>query len=178
MDALLIQKLKENKKIASVRGVNLPISTKHSVNICRYITFLTLDRAKRDLKRVINKELAIPFYKFNRDIPHRKQLHGSKIKHGRYPEKASKYILKLLESLEKNAINMGMNPKKLVIVSATASKGTTVYGRIRMNIVRRKRTHIKIYAMEIDSLDPEKRYSKKALKTMVKQILKEWSQKA
>jgi len=176
MDAKLMEELRSAKKIAVVRAWNLPISRKNSVHVARVIKYLPLNKAKKYLEDVITKRRSIPFFRYCRDIPHRKDLNGP-IKFGRYPEKVAKYFLRLLNSLEKNAQYLGLNTNKLIIIHAAVHKGTTVWGRIRMRTVRRKRTHVEIVAMEIEQYDPEKRYSRKALKRLVGDVLKEWSQK-
>jgi len=176
MNTQLVQELKSAKKIAIVRSWNLPISRKHSVHVARAIKYLPIHKAKNYLEDVINLKRSIPCFRYNRDIGHKTDLQGS-VKAGRYPQKVARYFLKLLNSLEKNAQELGLNTSKLIIIHAAAHKGTTVPGRIRMNRVRRKRTHVEIYAMEIEQYDPSKRYSRKALKRLVENVLKEWSQK-
>jgi large subunit ribosomal protein L22 len=176
MDAKLVQELKSARKIAVVRAWNLPISRKNSVHVARAIKYLPLDKAKRYLEDVLSKKRSIPFFRYNRDVAHRSDLQGP-VKSGRYPEKVVKHFLRLLNSLEKNAQALGLNTDKLIIIHAAAHKGTTVPGRIRMNRVRRKRTHVEIIAMEIEQYESGKRYSKKALKRLVENVLQQWSQK-
>jgi len=180
MDAKLLQVLKEAKKIATVRAWNLPISRKNAVHVARFIKYLPLEKAKRYLQEVIELKRAVPYFRYNRDIPHRRELEGP-VPIGRYPVKVSKYFLKLLNSLEKNAQFLGLNTQKLIIIHAAAHKGTTLYTYKRRKkakvLVRKKSTHVEIVGMEIEQYDPNKRYSRKALKKLVKEILKEWSQK-
>ena len=178
MNAKLIQKLKKEKKLVSVKGINLPISRKKSVNIAKYIQYLPLKKAEEILKKVIKQEIAIPFYKYNRDIPHRKNI-DEKIKHGRYPVKPARYILKLLESLEKNAINLGLDPSKIFLAYIIVSKGNTMPAKMNRDgrIVRRKSTNIEIYGVYVEEYDPAKKYKKKELKAFAKKILREWLQK-
>ena len=167
-------KFPENVKVAKAYSWNLPISRKHSIEIARMVRYLPVKIAKEWLKKVINKEMAVPFFTYNRDIPHRPKGHMHpyfKVKFGRYPEKASKYILKVIESAEKNAINQGMDPNKLFIIHIAGNKGTTIYGRIRKWGVRRKRTHIEVILGENPEYDPNKKYPIKELKKMGKQLL-------
>ncbi|MEM0363772.1 MAG: 50S ribosomal protein L22, partial [Sulfolobaceae archaeon] len=49
-----------------------------------------------------------------------------KIKAGRYPKKAIKYVLKLIENAEANASNKGLNLDKLVIIHIASHKGITL----------------------------------------------------
>ncbi|AAR39056.1 NEQ204 [Nanoarchaeum equitans Kin4-M] len=157
------------ENVAKLYAHNLPISTKHAVEIAKMIRYLPLQLAKEMLQKVLDKELAVPFFRYNRDIPHRKkgQIHPYfKIKHGRFPENATKWILKELNSVEKNAINLGMDPNKLFIVHIAAHKGvrgyTSVYGRR----ARRKATHLEIMVAENKDYDPSKKYPLKELKRM------------
>ena len=45
---------------------------------------------------------------------------------GRYPQKAARYILKVLKNLEANAEYKGLDVDKLVIVHAQAKKGRVI----------------------------------------------------
>lgn len=175
MDAKLIEELKKAKKMVSVRGWNLPISWKVSYNISRYIKYLPVEKAIKRLEEVIELKRAIPYWRYNRDIPHRSNIDGG-IKQGRYPVKASKYFIKLLKSLEKNAEKLGLDKNKLIIVFSSAYKGNTRPLKLNKGgyLVRGKSTHVEIYAMEIEQYDPNKRYKRKELKNLVKNILKEW----
>jgi len=128
---------------ATVNGTNLGISMKTSVEVCRFLRNKTTEKAKKILQRVIEKKEAIPYLRYLKEIPHRK----GKMATGRYPFKASKTILDLIESAEANAQNKGMS-SKLMISHISAHKGTSQsrYGR---KIGRQaKRTHIKITLTE------------------------------
>jgi len=164
----------ENVKVAKAFSWNLPISRKHSIEIARMVRYLPVKLAKEWLRKVIEKEMAVPFFTYNRDIPHRKtnQIHPYfKVKFGRFPEKASRYILKVIESAEKNAINLGMNPEKLFIIHIAGHKGTTAYKIKRRWRVRRKLTHVEVILGEHPLYNPNQKYSVKELKKMGKQLL-------
>ncbi len=178
MNAKLISLLKEQKKLVIIKSHNLPISRKKTVNIAKYIKYLPLRTAKRYLEEVIEKKRAIPYYKYNRDTPHRKNI-DAKIKQGRYPVKPAKYLLKLLNSLEKNAINLGLDPSKIILLYILVNKGNTP--PIKINYegrrVRRKSTHVEIYGVFVDQFDPSRKYKRKELKGLIKSLIKEWLQK-
>ncbi|MEM4758014.1 MAG: 50S ribosomal protein L22 [Nanopusillaceae archaeon] len=178
MNSKLLYMLKEQKKLVSVKAYNLPISRKKTVNLARYIKYLPIKTAKRYLEAVIQKRIAIPFYKHDRDIPHRKNI-NAKIKQGRYPVKSSKYLLKLLDSLEKNAINMNLDPSKILIFHIAVNKGNTMPRKINYigRGVRRKSTHVEIYGIFVDQYDTSKKYKRKELKNLIKSLIKEWLQK-
>ncbi len=128
---------------AIVNGKNIPISRKHAIEIGDHIRGKSLVKAKEILNKVISKKLAIPFKRFKRDIGHKRGMAA-----GRYPVKASKEILKLLNSAEANALYKGLKSEDLFIEEFIANKGSTVwrYGR---NLRRKaKRTHIKIKLSE------------------------------
>lgn len=129
-------KIKKSEVI--VNGRNLPISTKYSSAICRFIKKKKIGDAIADLEQVLVNKKAVPM---KGEIPHRK---GKGIMSGRYPKKASKYFVKLLKSLQANAnANELDNP---LIVEAVANIGSRPYGRFGR--IRRKRTHVKIKAKE------------------------------
>ncbi|MEM4511207.1 MAG: 50S ribosomal protein L22 [Nanopusillaceae archaeon] len=178
MNSKLLYMLKEQKKLVSVKAYNLPISRKKTVNLVRYIRYLPLKIAKKYLELVIQKKIAIPFYKYNRDIPHRKNI-DAKIKQGRYPIKSAKYLLKLLDSLEKNAINMNLDPSKIFLLHVLVNKGNTMPRKINYigRGVRRKSTHIEIYGVFVDQYDTSRKYKRKELKNLIKSLIKEWLQK-
>jgi len=128
---------------AIANGASLKISTKQSVEICRLIRNKSIEKAKAILERVIEKKQAVPYLRYNKEIPHRK---GSMMT-GRYPIKASKEILKIIKNAEANAANRGM-PSNLTISHISAHKGASTprYGR---KIGREgKNTHIKITVSE------------------------------
>src|SRR3989344_3577675 len=92
---------------AIANGASLKISTKQSVEICRLIRNKSIEKAKAILERVIEKKQAVPYLRYNKEIPHRK---GSMMT-GRYPIKASKEILKKI--IEKKIV--AKNIKEYVI---------------------------------------------------------------
>ena len=132
------------ENIAKVHGKDLPISKKHAVEICDFIRGKPVQRSKELLQEVVNMERALPFRRFNKDMGHRK----GKIASGRYPKKASEMVIGLLESLEANAQNKGMDTKSLYIKTIIANKAHTPwhFGRLRRR--KMKRAHIEIIAME------------------------------
>ena len=190
MDSKLVSLLKENQKIVTVSSSNLPISRKDSEIVGRFIKYLTIPYAKKYLEMVIEKMLAIPYYRYKKKQAHHKNVMGN-VPYGRYPIKVSKYFIKLLNSLENNAKNLGLDPNKVVIVSVNVSKGDKFPGRLRvvkiktgpggirrtLIVVHKKASHIKIYGLYLESLDTSKKLKRKSLKQIVKQILEEWHQK-
>jgi len=131
------QKPKIKKNEAIVNGISVPISTKTSAAICKFIKRKTIPKAIADLEEVLKFKRAIPM---KGEIPHRK----GKIMAGRYPIYAVEHFIKLLKSLSANA---NMNElEEPIITEAVANKASQPYGR--SGAIKRKRTHIKIKVME------------------------------
>lgn len=145
------QKEKETKNkvskehFASLFVRDLPISTKQCVEICRFLRNKKLDKAKRMLNDVISKQRAVPFKKYNRDMGHKPGIAA-----GRYPVKAAKEILRLLNSVEANADNKGLDVDKLVLFDIHASQGMNQWHYGRKRRIRMKRTHIIIKVKELE----------------------------
>jgi len=131
-------KVKEKPKRtkAIVNALDIPISTKHSAAICRFIKRKEIQEAIRDLELVARIKKPVPM---KGEIPHRK----GRIMSGRFPEKAAREFIILLKSLSSNSVYHGLeNP---IIAEAVANIGSRPFGR---RGIRRKRTHIKIVAKE------------------------------
>lgn len=108
--------------IASAREVD--ISPKAAREICNFIKDKFLDQAKAYLEEVIVKKKAIPYKRHNKHVAHRKDLTGWPA--GRYPVKAAKKVLEVLENAENNAEFKGLDVDRMKIVHAAAQKGMTV----------------------------------------------------
>ncbi|MEM1988745.1 MAG: 50S ribosomal protein L22 [Candidatus Woesearchaeota archaeon] len=119
-------------------GKNLPISKKHSYEIANYIRYKPVAVARKILKDVIDMKAPIPYRRYNRDLAHKRAM-GS----GRYPVKASKYILQILENAINNAKQKGMDENKLKILHISVHKGTHMYRRGR-NYFTTKTAHVQI----------------------------------
>ncbi len=113
------------ERIAIARGKDLPIKWKHAVNICDAITSkpMFVEEAIEYLQRVIKKEEYVPFFKHRRHYGHRKGSDKWKWPQGAFPEKAARYILKVLESAKANAENMGLDVSRCIVFTMSAHKG-------------------------------------------------------
>ncbi len=131
------------KEIATAFGRGLPISTKQSVEICNFIRYKTVEETKKLLERVIEGKVAVPFKRYNKNVGHRK----GKIASGRYPMKASEYILGLVKNAEANAKNLGLG-SPLIISEAIANIGVRNWHPGRIRRIKAKRTHIKLVVKE------------------------------
>ncbi|MDO8623004.1 MAG: uL22 family ribosomal protein [archaeon] len=147
---------KKKKNFAVVNAKNLPLSTKCSSYICRFIKGKTTDECIAYLEEVIKKKKAIPM---KGEIPHRK----GKIMSGRFPRNASIEFIILLKSLAANAnYHEVENP---IITEAYANIASRPHGRFGRT--RKKRTHVTIKVKERKI--NEKRENKEKIKDTPKE---------
>ncbi|MFH1316091.1 MAG: 50S ribosomal protein L22 [Candidatus Woesearchaeota archaeon] len=133
----------KNENTASAIGRDLKISTKQCIEICKFINKKKVDDARNILQKVIEKKMAIPYTRFNGDIGHKR-----KIGPGRYPQNASKAILKMLNEVDANAQFKGLNTSQLVITQIKADKGANQWRFGRKRRIKAKNTMITIVAEE------------------------------
>ncbi len=105
-------------------GRELNISPKASREICLALKGLKLDEAKEFLEAVVDKRVPVPFRRYNKEIGHRRMPFKGYA--GRYPVKAARAILRLLEEMEANAEYKGLNVENLHIIHAAAQRGRKV----------------------------------------------------
>lgn len=139
-----MQQYRKNKMTkAIINGQSLPISTKHSVEICNFIRSKNLQKAKTQLELVLKKKLAIPLKYFHKDRGHKKGIGP-----GFYPQNASKEIINLLNGLEANARVKGMDVNTLFLETIIANKASRPRKPGRFFGRHAKRTNIKMIAIE------------------------------
>lgn len=137
----------ENKKseenAARVYGKLLPISTKQAIEICNFIRGRKVEDAKRLLDKVLKGETAVPFKRYNKGIGHKRKIGA-----GRYPKKASREIIRLLESANANAQFTGLNTSNLTIKKICANKASASWHFGRKRRRKMKRTDIEVVVEE------------------------------
>ena len=134
-------KKEEKKKIkkieAVVNGLSLPVSSKQSFAICKFIKNKEIGFAIKELEEILMHKKALPM---KGEIPHRR----GKIMSGRYPKNSITAFIKLLKSLNANSsVNEMSNP---IISKAYANFASRPYGKFGR--VRKKRTNVTIIATE------------------------------
>ncbi len=129
--------------MARASGKSIPVSFKHSIEICNFIRGKNVNYAKNVLNDVIKEKRAIPFKRFSDDVGHKKKMAA-----GRYPKKASKEILDIINLVEANAQFKGLNTSNLIITSISPNKASSVtrFGRKRGR--KAKRTNIEVFVQE------------------------------
>jgi len=111
---------------ASGREIN--ISPKAAREICRLLKGKSIDKAKKILEEIVQMKRSVPYARYHKKVPHRvrSQDHPA----GRYPVKAASEILKVVENLENNAINQGVDVGRFVITHARAHKGRVIKDQV------------------------------------------------
>jgi large subunit ribosomal protein L22 len=144
--------------LARASAQNLSVSTKHCVEICRYLRYKSTSQAKKILEEVIKLKKAIPFKRYNRDVGHKPGMAA-----GRFPRKAAAEVLKLIKSVEANAQFKGLNTSSLKITKILANKAAIPLtgGRQRTGT---KRTHLEIEVKETRAKEKQRTREKKELK--------------
>lgn len=137
-------------------GIGLPISVKHSVEVCAFIRGKELQLAKRLLQEVIAQRRAVPYRRYTFDLGHKAGMSS-----GRYPVSTCKEILRLLESAEANAQFKGMNTAHLTVVHVLAHKASEPHHAGRHRGRRMKRAHVEMLLAE---RAPQQRGSKGSVK--------------
>ena len=151
----------KDEHIAKASAQNLAISTKHCIEISKFLRYRPLSFAKAYIEDVIEQKKAIPFKRFNRDVGHKAGMAA-----GRYPVKAAKQFLALLNSVESNAQFKGLNTSGLKITKILANKASipSTGGRSRTGT---KRSNLEVEVKEVAA--KKKEAPKKGVKKEVKQ---------
>ncbi len=111
-------------KTAKCAGREYRISPKASVEICKAIKGMNIEDARKFLENVIVKKRAVAYRHYKKEIPHRRQ--ENKFYAGKYPIKAARIMIQLIDELEANAEYKGLNSEKLKIIHAAAHRGRKI----------------------------------------------------
>lgn len=148
----------DNETMARAQGISLPVSFKQSVEVCRFIKNRRYKDAVRMLEGVMEIKTPVPYRTFNRGgTGHRKGMGP-----GRYPQKASAYIIKLLKSAFANASQKGLDTESLVVKSAVAKQGPKTFHYGRKRGIKAKRTHVEVVVESVKKKAGEQKAAKAA----------------
>lgn len=149
---------------AKAYGRDLDISTKTTINICSMLRGMTVQKAITKLQNVIDFKEAVPFTRFMNGVGHRKGNMAA----GRFPQKASKAILALMNSAVANAANKGLS-EDLRIVHICAHRAATPLHQGRQRRRAMKKTHVELVLKEMEVKSaPKKAVNPKAKTKPVK----------
>lgn len=151
----------DTEHTAKAMGINLGISRKHAIEISNFIRMKKTIKAKTVLREIIGMKKPIPFTRFNNDVGHRR----GKMASGRYPVKASQQILTLINQVETNAQDKGLDTNSLIIKHMNAHKGETTWHSGRKRRRKMKRTNVEIIVEEIAKKEEKKQPKVKQTKT-------------
>jgi len=138
------------EKTAKAYGYELHCSPKDSRNICYAIRGMNVDAAKRYLEEIVEMKRALPAVFHKQKIAHRKGIGP-----GTYPQKAARYMLKVLKNAENNAEYKGFDVENLKITHASAYRGRVIRGFMpraqgRATDWNKKTTNIEIILEEVE----------------------------
>ncbi len=123
---------------AVARGQDLSISHKHATEVGNFIKGDSVEKARRKLEKVTEKELAVPYKRFNKNQAHR----SGDMDGGRYPVKTAEEILRLLNSAASNAVYEGLDEDRLHVTGFMANQGSRFHTPKRHRGRQPKRAHI------------------------------------
>ena len=141
----------EKTKHVRASSREIDVSHKHAREICVAIKDMYLNKAKEYLENVVAHKQPVPYRRYKNEVGHRSELEGFPA--GRYPIKAAREFLRLLDNLEANAEYKGMDLDRLAIIHASSYPGAKIrrftpraYGRNspRYNTL----VHLEVVAME------------------------------
>lgn len=147
----------DEEKTAKAMVWDAPISYKKVVDLARVIKGMRLQEAKRFLEEVAKGRQPVPVRRYHGKQAHHRGL-GDRFgwPAGRYPVKAAKILLKLLENVENNADVKGLDTERLRIIHLAVHKGPVLkrwmpraFGRSSPKF--RKRSHIEVVVEEEES---------------------------
>ena len=139
-----MNKIETEPHQARALGKNMPISWKDATEIGRFIKGDTTEKAENKLEKVIEKELPVPMTKFDSDAGHKSGAGDS----GKYPVKAAKHILELVQEAQANAEHQGLNTGALHIDNVITNQGTEYATPGRFRGEKTKAAHVNIIVGE------------------------------
>jgi large subunit ribosomal protein L22 len=111
------------EKTSKAIGKELHISRKHAHEISSAIKGMKVNIARGFLENVVLLKQAVPYKRHVKDVPHKRGMCT-----GRYPQKAAKEFLKVLQNAQSNARYKGFDSDNLRIKLVNTKKGHTFRG--------------------------------------------------
>ena len=116
-------KFEKNKHVrASLREAD--ISHKHAREVSLAIKGMYVNKAREFLENVVRLRQPVAYRRFKIQVGHRSNLQGFPA--GRFPVKASKEFLHLLDNLEANTEYKGMDLDRLKLIHVSAYPGVKI----------------------------------------------------
>ncbi len=108
---------------AKARAKDQPISPKFAREVAGMVRGMKVDMAVERLEEVIELDRAVPLKRYNKRVSHKKGVGP-----GRYPVKASRAILSVIQSASSNAEYKGLSPSNMAVTTITIARGQTIPG--------------------------------------------------
>ncbi len=99
-------------------GVEISVSPKHCREVCKMLVGKKVEDAKKYLQGVIELKTPVPYTRFKMFLNPK-----PKVGPGRYPKKAAKAILRVIESAQSNAEYKGLEADNMRVKVAAAHRG-------------------------------------------------------
>lgn len=113
----------DQETTARAIGKELSVSPKNSMEICREIRGMDVLKAREYLEEVISLKKAVPFRRHCKSVAHKKGIRPC-----RYPQKAAKAILKVIENAQENAEYKGLDSENMKLMAISAHRGRVTKG--------------------------------------------------
>jgi large subunit ribosomal protein L22 len=114
----------EPERTVKASGRELRVSPKAAREVCSTIKGMRVEDARVFLQQVILKKKHVPYRRHKKKVGHRRGV--QKACSGRYPVKAARKILEVLENAEANAEYKGFDVETLRIIHAAAYPGVKI----------------------------------------------------
>ncbi len=140
----------DQDKTAKAYGYELHCSRKDSMNLAYAIRGMKTEQAKKYLQEIIALKRPLPAVFHYRKLSHQKSTGPAS-----FPQKAARYMLKVVENAENNAEYKGFNPEEMKITHASAYSGRIIKGIMpraqgRATDKNTRTTNIEIIIEEVD----------------------------
>lgn len=110
---------------AKAVGRDIPVSPKFAREVVGMIRGMKVEEAAQMLEEVIEVKRAVPLKRYNKRVSHK-----AGIGPGRYPVKAAKAVLSVLESASSNAEYKGLDVANMSVTTISVSRGRTIPGHM------------------------------------------------
>ncbi len=110
---------------AKALGREMPVSPKFAREVAGMIRGMKVEVARQALEDVIDKKRAVPLKRYNKRVSHKPGVGP-----GRYPVKAAKAILGVLDSAASNAEYKGLDVSNMAIATISVARGRTIPGHM------------------------------------------------
>lgn len=110
---------------AKAVGRDMPVSPKFAREVVGMIRGMKAEDAAVMLEEVMEKKRPVPLKRYNKRVSHK-----AGVGPGRYPVKAAKAVLSVLESAMSNAEYKGLDVESMVISTISVSRGMVIPGHM------------------------------------------------